>query len=320
MLGFKTLTTVDLQTGVRTRTRYRQDFPYIGLPLTTYGATSTWEKEFGRLTQSVVTRQRDEADDGACETSGRRSASFTYYTSGHRKGLLHTEVRDAVRDGRTVLIPAHTTIYDYDRFGNRVRAKVQAASGAASSALATRCDHDTTEYDSYGRFVVQERDCANRVVRRMSTYNHYGLPAWSEQVINDLPRRAVRTTYSYTAGGRQYFSRTADGSWTGTVWRACGGAVSCPQAGYHVETRHAGGGRERVYRDVLGRTMRTRARGFDGAWVLTDTEYDRLGRVKRRSEPFYAGGDTPRRWSGYTRMTCWAGWCVPSCPITWPTA
>ena len=199
-----------------------------------------------------------------------------------------------------MLIPAHTTTYDYDRFGNRVRAKVQAASGAAaSSALATRCDHDTTEYDSYGRFVVQERDCANRVVRRMSTYNHYGLPAWSERVINDLPRRAVRTTYSYTAGGRQYFSRTADGSWTGTVWRACGGTVSCPQAGYHVETRHAGGGRERVYRDVLGRTMRTRARGFGGAWVLTDTEYDNLGRVKRRSEPFYPGRDTRRR-SGYT--------------------
>ena len=145
----------------------------------TYGAaTSTWEKEFGRLTQSVVTRQRDEADDGTYETSGRRSASFSYYTGGHRKGLLHTEGRDAVRDGRTVLIPAHTTTYDYDRFGNRVRAKVQAASGAAaSSALATRCDHDTLEYDSYGRFVVQERDCANRVVRRMSTYNHHGLPA-----------------------------------------------------------------------------------------------------------------------------------------------
>ena len=266
----------------------------------TYGAaTATWEKEFGRLTQSVVTRQRDEADDGTYETSGRRSASFSYYTGGHRKGLLHTEVRDAVRDGRTVLIPAHTTTYDYDRFGNRVRAKVQAASGAAaSSALATRCDHDTLEYDSYGRFVVQERDCANRVVRRMSTYNHHGLPAWSERVINDQPRRAVRTTYSYTAGGRQYFSRTADGSWTGTVWRACGGAVSCPQAGYHVETRHAGGGRERVYRDVLGRTMRTRARGFGGAWVLTDTEYDRLGRVKRRSEPYYAGDS--RYWSGYT--------------------
>ena len=31
-------------------------------------------------------------------------------------------------------------------------------------------------------------------VRRMSTYNHHGLPAWSERVLNDQPRRAVRTT------------------------------------------------------------------------------------------------------------------------------
>ena len=35
LLGFRTLTTVDLQTGVRTATTYRQDFPYIGLPLRT---------------------------------------------------------------------------------------------------------------------------------------------------------------------------------------------------------------------------------------------------------------------------------------------
>ena len=53
-----------------------------------------------------------------------------------------------------------------------------------------------------------------------------------------------------------------------------------------------------MYRDVLGRTVRTRAPGFGGIWVLTDTEYDPLGRVKRRSEPYYAG-DT-RHWTGYT--------------------
>ena len=35
MLGFKTLTTIDNQTGVTTRTTYRQDFPFIGQPLST---------------------------------------------------------------------------------------------------------------------------------------------------------------------------------------------------------------------------------------------------------------------------------------------
>ena len=35
LLGFKALGTVDLQRGVRTTTTYRQDFPYIGYPVTT---------------------------------------------------------------------------------------------------------------------------------------------------------------------------------------------------------------------------------------------------------------------------------------------
>ena len=35
MLGFRTLTTIDEQTGVTTRTTYRQDFPFIGQPLKT---------------------------------------------------------------------------------------------------------------------------------------------------------------------------------------------------------------------------------------------------------------------------------------------
>ncbi len=35
MLGFRTLTTIDNQTGVTTRTTYRQDFPFIGQPLKT---------------------------------------------------------------------------------------------------------------------------------------------------------------------------------------------------------------------------------------------------------------------------------------------
>ena len=257
LLGFRTLTMVDLQSGVRTTTTYRQDFPYIGLPLrtevktssgkllrsaqntwklkgylsawnarsvtsgtntdtgnarpgslqpyietsveeiydlpattdgtetagaklttvttvtavdawgnptnitattqdhantkrfrqvtaNTYGATSdSWSKQFGRLSATTVTRKRDEAGDGTYETTGSRASSFTYVTSGDWKGLLKTEVRDAVLDGTTVRIPAHTTTYGYDKCGNRVKAKVQAASGRPRTAL-QRPDATTT--------------------------------------------------------------------------------------------------------------------------------------------------------------------------------
>ena len=408
LLGFKSLTTVDLQTGVRTTTTYRQDFPYIGLPLetavktagmdgkllrsavntwrlqgyraswdargsggstgsarlgplqpyieesvetvydlpatandtetelttvttttavdgygnptritvttddhanskrfqqvtaNTYGAASdTWSKQFGRLTKTDVTRKRDEAGDGTYETTGSRSSSFSYYTGNDtKKGLLHTEVRDTVMEGAKVKIPAHTTTYAYDTFGNRVQARVQAASGSgANSSTETRCNHNTLAYDSYGRFVVKEKDCLGRVVRRLRRYNAHGLPIRTERVINSSPLRTVSTTYSYTAGGRLYFSHSADGSYTRTAWKDCD--ANCPTgAAYYVQTEQAGGGESREYRDALGRAVRSAVQGFDGTWIHTDTEYDHLGRVARRSEPYYAGA-VKQYWTRY---------------------
>ena len=411
LLGFRTLTTVDLQTGVRTTTTYRQDFPYIGLPLrtevrtasgkllrsaqntwklkgydpawdartvssgllmgtgsarlgslqpyietsveeaydlpttsngtetagtklttvttvtdvdtygnpttitattrdhastkrfqqvteNTYGAESdTWSKQFGRLTKTKVTRRRNETandDNYDAGLTASRTSAFTYFnTTDHKNGLLHTEVREP---DDTAL--RHTTTYDYDAFGNRVKARVQAASGpAAGSSTETRCDHNTLEYDPYGRFVVKEWDCLGRLVRRMSTYNGHGLPAQSERVINSSPLRTVSTEYSYTDGGRLYFSRGADGSYTGTVWKACDS--NCPVgAKYYIETRRAGGGVSREYRDALDRVVRTQVQGFDAnTWITADTDYDHLGRVSRRSEPYHALAD--RHWTRY---------------------
>ena len=411
LLGFRTLTTVDLQTGVRTTTTYRQDFPYIGLPLrtevrtasgkllrtaqntwklkgydpawdartvssgpltgtgsarlgslqpyietsveedydlpttsngtetagaklttvttvtdvdtygnpttitattrdhastrrfqqvteNTYGAESdTWSKQFGRLTKTKVTRRRNETandDNYDAGLTASRTSAFTYFnTTDHKNGLLHTEVREP--DDAAL---RHTTTYDYDAFGNRVKARVQAASGpAAGSSTETRCDHNTLEYDPYGRFVVKEWDCLGRLVRRMSTYNGHGLPAQSERVINSSPLRTVSTEYSYTDGGRLYFSHGADGSYTGTVWKACDS--NCPAgAKYYLETRRAGGGVSREYRDALDRVVRMQVQGFDAnTWITADTDYDPLGRVARRSEPFHALAD--RHWTRY---------------------
>lgn len=58
LLGFKKLTTIDNQSGIITETQYRQDFPFIGMPLTTTRklsngtvlseASNTWaEKDYG---------------------------------------------------------------------------------------------------------------------------------------------------------------------------------------------------------------------------------------------------------------------------------
>ena len=257
-----------------------------------YGSASdNWGKQFGRVRRTEVTRRRDEANDGTYEASALRTAAFSYYTTKTLRGLLKTETR-APFDDRL----KHVTTYSYDRFGNRVGAKVRAAKGATAAARATRCRGATVAYGAYGRYVEAEKDCLGRLRQRLGGYNAYGQPAWSERlVVQD--GAAVRTAYSYTAGGRLYFTRDATGAYTGTRQADCGSG--CPGgAAYYTETRQAGGGVRRDYRDVLARAVRSAVQGFDGTWIHTDTEYDFLGRVARRSEPYYAG-DT-RYWTGYS--------------------
>ena len=257
-----------------------------------YGSASAlWEKQFGRLRRTAVTRRRDEANDGVYEASALRTAAFSYYATGTLRGLLRTETR-APFAARL----KHETTYSYDRFGNRVRARVRAAAGATTAPRATRCRHDTVVYGRYGRYVVEEKDCLGRLRQRLGGYNAYGQPAWSARLIAQ-DGAAVRTAYSYTAGGRLHFTRDATGAYTGTRQADCDS--SCPAgAAYYTETRQAGGGVRRDYRDVLAREVRRALQGFDGTWIHTDTEYDHLGRVARRSEPYYAGAVT-QYWTRY---------------------
>ena len=335
LLGFRALTTVDLQSGVRTTTTYRQDFPYIGLPLRTevrtaggallraaqntwrlngyqgawnartvdsgvqagtgsarlgsvqpYLATSveqaydlqaalaavdadededvarlstvttatavdgwgnptaitvttedrantkrfqqqtaneygsagdTWEPRFGRLTEARVTRRRDEGADGTYEREDTRVSTFRYYTSGPERGLLRSETRAAVLEGGEVKLAAHRTSYDYDRHGNRVGAVVRAGRDATGPATERRCGRDTVEYDAAGRYAVKEWDCLGKLRREVVSRNAHGQVEETKRLVDRDGVSGVVTVHSYTAGGRRYFSRAADGSYTGVA-------------------------------------------------------------------------------------------------------
>lgn len=49
----------------------------------------------------------------------------------------------------------------------------------------------------------------------------------------------------------------------------------------------------KTYKDKLGRDIAGDTHGFDGATIRGVTEYDALGRVKRKSRPFFLSGGTP---------------------------
>ena len=253
-----------------------------------------------------MTRQRDlngDSDTGDANETLARTAAFSYYPAGSTwEHLLESETRHP----RNYAL-AHKTTYHYDAFGNRIRATVTAVGGKDGRTKETRCSKDTVRYDSAGRYPVMERDCEGRPRRAMPGYNGWGQPTTVKQFIdtdNDAvetnnPARA--TTHTHTAGGWLAVSRESTGAHSGQYRAQCASSDTyCPTgAAYYIGTRQAGGAEQWDYRDKLDRTIRTRTAGFDkDTWVLTDTEYDNLGRVARQSEPYYAG--KPAYWTTYT--------------------
>lgn len=253
------------------------------------GLDSTYSQEKGRLSETTVQSKRDEDGDTSYELSSTRTSSFSYYTSGYLKGLLATETIEPNNALLTL-----TTTHSYDSFGNKVRA---ATTDANSN---TRCDVDTAVYDTLGRYVDTNYDCLGRKVSDVVSRNEYGEPLEVKTYLDASAANSVSTYYAYTPRGIRYLEGSDAGAWKATTLSDCSGGGSCPTgAVYYAKATAAGGGESREYFDVLGRSMLKASVGFDGQWIYANTEYDNLGRVKRKSEPYY-NGSSASHWSTMT--------------------
>lgn len=253
------------------------------------GLDTIYSQEKGRLAQTTVVSNRDEDGDTSYELSSTRTSSFTYYTTGYLKGLLATETIEPNNVDLTL-----TTTHSYDSFGNKVRA---ATTDANSN---TRCDVDTAVYDSLGRYVDTNYDCLGRKVSDVVSRNEYGEPLEVKTYLDTSATNSVSTYYAYTPRGIRYLEGSDAGAWKATTLSDCSGGGSCPTgAVYYAKVTAAGGGESREYFDVLGRSMLKGSVGFDGQWIYANTEYDNLGRVKRKSEPYYSGSSASH-WSTMT--------------------
>ncbi len=87
---------------------------------------------------------------------------------------------------------------------------------------------------------------------------------------------------------------------TATTTRGLCPAAGClPLAAYYVTLSKPGTPTRTVYFDKFNREIRSQTAGFDGRNILTDTEYDNLGRVYRVSRPYYAGDPVYRTTTYY---------------------
>lgn len=236
-----------------------------------YG-TSDWEQRLGRLSRSQVTTLQD----GYAVT---RTSAFTYHTSGPLKGLLRTEVTEPDAPSYQ-----RTTTYAYDAWGNVTGTRINGAGVAARG--------QQTIYDQ-GRFVQSKINALGQTTLEVLERNDHGLPTR----IQDL--KGVITEIRYDALGREVLRQDATGAWVWSGQAFCSSGVSCPAgAVIRVESRVAGGGREWTYSDALGREIRSGSIDFEGRSVYTDQDYDAAGRLKRKSNPYFAG-ETPLGWTEF---------------------
>jgi RHS repeat-associated protein len=241
---------------------------------------NAWLQKMGRLGQSTVTHTR--TVDGITQTA-TRTAQFTYYHytgsvdcfagSPALAGMLCEEIIEP--DDSDPATPNYqlTKTHIYDDRGNVVRVEQQ---GGGEATRTVR-----TEYDPHGRYVDRTYNSLGHLVEEVAQRNNLGLP-----VAVNAPN-GVTTTITYDLLGRKTHTSDTTGQWTQVTYTACG---ACSTGATHAVEKHtAGGGKSIVYFDELARPIREGTLSFDGQWVYTDAEYDSVGRVQRKSEPFYQG-------------------------------
>jgi RHS repeat-associated protein len=242
-----------------------------------YGG-ATWSMQQGRLSNMTVTRTNDFG-------SITRESSFTYYTSGRSIGLVETETLEPNNSVYT-----QTTTHYYDNFGNRTQS---ITSGGGETRYGPRLVYDTTgRYVDriYERFSNGSGGSVERLVSDVISRDYYGNPTKINRYVDSntyVTQRAATTPL-----GVPYFSSDSSGAWTLISAGPGGDSNGVCLAGntyMYQRIQTAGGGESITCLDRRNRKNREATRLFNGVWSMTDTEYDALDRVVRKSEPYAQG-------------------------------
>ena len=222
--------------------------------------TSKWH--LGRLLNSTVTTRQGSS------TQVRKSA-FEYSST---KGLLTKEIVEP-DDAAFRLV----TAYGYDQWGNKLSSTV------SGNGITTRMSRGT--YSADGLYGVTQVNALKQVTQRVLERDVFG------RVIRSADINGVESALTYDAMGRKIAERHASGAGKDYAYFTCGNApVSCPTTGALVtQVTPVGAASAWEIQDLIGRTIRKVATGFDGKKVIVDSQYDNLSRPVRVSEPYYEG-------------------------------
>ena len=238
----------------------------------------------GRVDKETVTEYlptHRSATSGSCSsatTCAQRVTEWSYHAS---KWLVTEQVIEP-RVAKWKL----DTDYTHDRFGNVDLTTVSGGSSSDGTNIVSRSTDPG--YDARGQFPItfeNEKDHREQFV-------------WDSKfgvATRHTDANGAATNWLYDTVGRVKRETRPDGSVT-QIFRAWCTATTCPADGVMKVLIDTGGApAEAVIYDRFGReTLRARAAwtadtATRAAIAIIDTDYDSLGRVKRRSRPYLHG-------------------------------
>ncbi|GLS25646.1 SpvB/TcaC N-terminal domain-containing protein [Marinibactrum halimedae] len=234
-LGFKKLSTIDEQTGVRTETTYRQDFPYIGSPLSTVSylgsnilteANNKWGR---KIFQYAIYNPQPCPEGAMCKPTPPTYLGKKRYQPFIENSLektfrvnssLNTSDQPSISIGSNIVSQLEVSSL-YDNFGNPTRIIQKTTGDGVTYTLTTNNQYgNSDEYRRLGRLtrssVTHSRnDNSDSDITRVSEFNYYGLNESGcsgghrfrgmlcREVIEPGTEYQLATTYEYDVFGNQ---------------------------------------------------------------------------------------------------------------------
>lgn len=293
--------------------------------------TTTLFDDFGNLTNKVISTI-DNATNEAYTT-----ATTNYYS---HKASLNWKIKklltksEASQSGSNGLSAILTTDYEYDNgspvigrltketigkgtvnelaktyaYGNFGNRKSETTSGYGIASRTT-----TTASSANGQFLASIKNAMDH--QEVQDYE----PQFGN-LTNRTGPNGLTTTYEYDSYGRETAVQTQNGVRTETAREWCNSGLghvcsvpaitisySAQNVSYIVTTRQKGGvglveftPPIKLYFDQYDREVRRESISFDGSSIYIDTNYDALGRVAAKTQPYFSTSSIEKNPEQYT--------------------
>ncbi|BBN83625.1 hypothetical protein PA25_36100 [Pseudoalteromonas sp. A25] len=187
-----------------------------------------------------------------------------------------------------------TTIYNIYGLPTSVSETAQVRNSAGSWVDSTRTTSMTyskngTSEASDGYFPLT---VTNAKDHQVTTHTDVATGQPTKQLRQVSATGWVSTSYGYDKFHRPFSQKTDGMPIQYTAIQSVTGDEHKPAHAVMVVKQSSAGAPEvRVYKDKLGRTIRTASQAFDGTWVYQDVSFDHLGRTSFESMPYKSGGN-----------------------------